>query len=331
MSISDVSSQLGGSIQRTSSSVPSPSASSASGGGTGRAIGGTTGGIADSVSLSPLASSLRDESLTAFNALSAETRTQLSSLVDSGKLTGEDVHNALKQRLKESRLTAYSATFRMAHNDNAGLFSSDDTTSDDFRKALSATSAKREELMGKLSLLDQRGQGASEQYGEISTSLIAQGTNPALLLAQSGNQRMNLDPFQGFSITQPADSRMAYTRKEADAAYKLKDAGVDLSSIDKALRSLGERDAASLIAERTGQPSTHTVAQDREFTSDDSLFPSISLPATQARTDAPVMGQRVQLREEVMAAWEAMQKSGVGTFEDAKSAQQYREGIRVSY
>ncbi len=331
MSISDVSSQLGGSIQRTSPSPSSSSASSASGTGAGRAIGGTAGGIADSVSLSPLASSLRDESLTAFNALSAETRTQLSSLVESGKLTGEDVHNALKQRLKESRRTAYSATFRMAHNENADLFSSDGTTADDFRKALGATSAKREELMGKLSLLDQRGQGASEQYGEISTSLMAQSPNPALLLAQSGGQRTILDPFQGFSITQPADSRMAYTRKEAEAAYKLKDAGVDLSSIDRALRSVGERDAASLIAERTGQPTSHTVAQDREFTSDDSLFPSISISATQARTEAPVMGQRVQLREEVMAAWEAMQKSGRGPLEDAQSARQYREGLRVSY
>jgi len=331
MTISDVSLHYGGSAQRTASPVPSPSAASTSGTGAGTAMGGAAGGITDSVSLSPLASALRDESLTAFNALSAETRTQLSSLVDSGKLTGEDVHNALKQRLKESRRSAYSATFRMAHNENAALFSSNDTTADHFRKALSATSAKREELMGKLSLLDQRGQGGSEPYDEISTSLMAQSTNPALLQAQSNGQRIILDPFQSFSLTQPADSRMAYTRKEGDAAYKLKNAGVDLSSIDRALRSIGERDAASLIAERTGQPSTHTVAHDREFLADDSFFPSVSFPAAQARTEAPALGQRVQISEEVRAALEARVKSGHDPFENAKADRQYREGIRVSY
>ncbi|MBY3753209.1 hypothetical protein GBZ26_17550 [Azospirillum formosense] len=329
MIISDVSSPVSGSTQRATSPVSSPAISSTLGAGAGAATGAA--GLTDTVSLSPLASSLRDESLMAFNALSAETRTQLSSLVDSGKLTGEDVHNALKQRLKESRRTAYSATFRMAHNENAALFSDDGTTPDDFRKALSATSAKRDELMAKLSLLDQRGQGGSEPYGEISASLMAQSTNPALLRAQSNGQRIVLDPFQSFSLTQPVDSRMAYTRKEGDAAYKLKDAGVDLSSIDRALRSLGERDAASLIAERTGQPSAHTVAHDREFSADESVFPSISLPAPQGRTEAPAMGQRVQISEEVKAALEAQVKSGRDPFENAKADRQYREGIRVSY
>ncbi|MHA7065083.1 hypothetical protein [Azospirillum argentinense] len=278
----------------------------------------------DQVSFSPLASALRDESLNAFNALSVETRSQLSSLVDSGALSGEDVHNALKQRTKEARLGAYAATFRMANNDNADLFSSGSATSSDFREALRAASEKRAGMMEKLSALLQSGQDGSDDYAALSDQLKALMPNARLLAGGSGV----VNPFQPID---PGESRLMSTRGETDAVYKLKAAGVDLSAIDKALRPMGERDAASLVAERTGLPQTHTVSKDREFSLDQALIQPITAQPSAAGAVSGTDGRVIDtdFLTNVGSAIGPLKGNAFG--EDAEAARQYWRGLRASY
>ncbi|WP_454017271.1 hypothetical protein [Azospirillum sp. Marseille-Q6669] len=278
----------------------------------------------DQVSFSPLASALRDESLSAFNALSVETRSQLSSLVDSGALSGDDVHNALKQRTKEARLGAYAATFRMAHNDNADLLSSGSATSSDFQEALRAASEKRAGMMEKLSALLQSGQDGSDDYTALSDQLKALTPNARLLAGGSSF----VDPFQPI---EPGESRLMSTRSETDAVYKLKAAGVDLSAIDKALRPMGERDAASLVAERAGLPQTHTVSKDGEFSLDQALIQPITAPPSAAGAASGADARFID------ADFLANLGSSIGPLkgnafgEGADASRQYWRGLRASY
>jgi len=322
MNISGISLSAGSSIQRPVASAEAPQFGSfpaASG----------ISAAQDSVSLSPLASSLRDESLTAFNTLSSEMRTQLSSLVDSGALTGEDVHNALKHRMKEARLNAYSATFRMAHNDHADLFFDESATAGDFQNALRATSARRAQLMEKLSALEGEGQANSEEYAGLSKQLVASDMNPKLLADRSGMTRHIMDPFHTFDMN---ETRLMQTYKETDAAYKLKGTGIDLSAIDRSLRSVGEQDAAAIVAERAGLSHANTVAKDKEFSINDALFKSIPVPATTAGA-LESGNERVNggVRASIEASISTMQREGKNPFGDAEALRQYWRGIRARY
>lgn len=225
--------------------------------------GGTVGSAAkDTVSLSELGKSLRGESAIAFNALSDKQRSQLIDLVDSGKMSGEEVHDALKQRLKQARSSAVSATQRMFANDHADLLSGGKAGSGELRDALATTLDRRSSLMDKLqSALGQDGVQAA------SDALSARDLNPLLAGKGAGNTAM-----AGFFDGKGADSRLAFTKKEGDAAYKLKSLGVDLDDIDNALRGIGEKDAAAILSERAGLPSSRTVVADADFSEKDAVF-----------------------------------------------------------
>lgn len=245
------------------------------------------GSIADSVSLSPLGEALRDESLTAFNALSDKQRSQIVSLVDSGKMTGEEVHDALKQRVKEARSSALGAMRRMFDNDNAGLYLDETTGTDDLRKALGATLDRRASLMEKLVAATD-----PDDRKSLSDTLSARGLNPLLSGDRSGMSRYIMAPFFEDDL---GDSRMNSTRKEGDAAYKLESLGVDLGGIDDALRSVGEQDATAILSERAGLPSSRTVARDASFSLAGAIRQPFSIPLGQ-RDSAP--GETAdQLRE----------------------------------
>ncbi|SMH56530.1 hypothetical protein [Azospirillum agricola] len=233
----------------------------------GKAAGTGYGAVADSVSLSPLGKALRDESLTAFNALSDKQRNQLVSLVDSGKMTGEEVHDALKQRVKEARSGALAAMRRMFDNDNAGL----DLGGGDLRNALGATLDRRSSLMDKLAAATDPGERKS-----LSDTLSARGLNPLLSSGRSGTDR---SVMASFFEENPGDSRLNSTRKEGDAAYKLESLGVDLGGIDEALRPIGEEDARAILSERAGLPSSRAVAHDASFLAADALRQGFTIGA----------------------------------------------------
>lgn len=226
------------------------------------AIGAVGSAAKDTVSLSELGKSLRGESAIAFNALSDKQRSQLIDLVDSGKMSGVEVHDALKQRLKQARSSAVSATRRMFANDHAELLTGGNASSGDLRDALASTLDRRSSLMEKL-------QSAVGQDGMKSASdaLSARDLNPLLTRNGAGNTAM-----AGFFDSNGADSRLSYTKKEGDAAYKLQSLGVDLGGIDDALRGIGEKDAAAILSERAGLPSSRIVAADADFSEKDAVF-----------------------------------------------------------
>lgn len=258
MELSNVLGSAGGVVGRSTLSLATPSKSGLQG------AAGTA--PADRVTLSPLARSLHDESLVAFNALSDEQRGQLASLVDSGQLSGEDVHNALKQRLKEARRSAFYAIERMAANDSADLRANGNPTRDTLLDTLGATLKRRSGMVATLSGLERDGQDDTQAYRDLSEQLKARTMNP--LLDRIPPDRIGLE----FFMVDPAESRTMSTRTEGDAVYKLKATSFDLDALDRALRPIGEKDAASLVREKFGLPNGAPVAKDPAFSSDDAIF-----------------------------------------------------------
>lgn len=233
---------------------------------------GGTMSVEDSVSLSELGRSLRGDSLVAFEALSDKQRAQLVGLVDSGKITGEEVHDALKQRLKQARSSAVAATDRMFEIDHADLLRNEATSADDLRSALGSTLAKRSSLMDKLASAMSEGDRAA-----TSDALAARTQGPLPFADRLNMNRLIMPGFFGTDFT---DSRLNYTKKEGDAAYKLKSLGVSLDGIDGALRGIGEKDAAAILSERAGLPSSRTVEKDSEFSLEDAAIkPLIAGPS----------------------------------------------------
>lgn len=57
----------------------------------------------DNVTLSPLASVLKGDTLSLFNKLSSDDRTTLGQFVSSGKMSAEEMNDALSGKLKETR------------------------------------------------------------------------------------------------------------------------------------------------------------------------------------------------------------------------------------
>ncbi len=221
----------------------------------------------DHVTLSPLAKSLHDESLTVFNALSDDQRGQLSALVDSGQLSGEDVHNALKQRLKEARRNAFASMGRMFSNDSAEL-RLNGATSGQIDGALRTMLERRSGMVNSLTEMERNGERGSQAYQDLSTQLQARDMNPVLnrLAPGSGITRHFTMDFE--------DSRLMSTHKEGDAVYKLKATSFNLGDLDRAIRPIGERDATALVNEQSFGAESR-VSKDREFSLDDAIIKPI--------------------------------------------------------
>jgi hypothetical protein len=221
----------------------------------------------DQVSLSPLAKSLHDESLTVFNALSDDQRGQLSALVDSGQLSGEDVHNALKQRLKEARSSAFASMGRMFSNDTAELRLKG-ATSGQLDGAVRDMLERRSGMVNSLTEMERNGERGSQAYQDLSTQLQARDMNPVLnrLAPGSGITRHFTMDFE--------DSRLMSTHKEGDAVYKLKATSFNLGDLDHAIRPIGERDATALVNEQSFGAESR-VSKDRAFSLDDAIIKPI--------------------------------------------------------
>jgi len=261
MGVSVVDSAASGGVNRSSAATaPSSDAPSA------RVMSSSR---ADQVSLSPLAASLHDESLTVFNALSDEQRGQISSLVESGRMSGEEVHDALKQRLKEARRGAYGGIRRMFANDNAELALNEGRTVDDLKDGLRSTLDRRSAIMDGMSELGRNGGAGSQAYKDLSDQLSARSINPLLNDPRATSMGMAFYEFD------PDESRLMSTHKEGDAAYKLKATGFNLDELDRAIRFIGEKDATSIVLEKSGMPRTSTVAKDRDFSIDDAIIKPI--------------------------------------------------------
>ncbi|CAO3446733.1 hypothetical protein [Azospirillum argentinense] len=282
-------------LPRSTGASPSPGATAASG-----------AAASDRVALSGLGGALRGDGLTAFGALSDAQRQQLADLVDSGKISGETVNDALTQRLKQARVSAMGATQRMYNNDHADLFFDEATSVDDLRGALSQTLARRSSLMDKLTAAMSEDERAS-----ASTDLAARTMNPLLAKDRMGMSRYIMPGFFSMDFS---DSRLNSTKKQGDATYSLKALGVDLDAIDKALRKTGEEDAAAILSERAGLPASRKVAADQGYSVDDALVkPLNALPGASppdARDYSNPLDYGRKLREFLQASFAEMRKVG---------------------
>ncbi|NUB29059.1 hypothetical protein [Azospirillum brasilense] len=212
----------------------------------------------DTLSLSPLAASLKGPSLDLFNKLKQNERTLLSGLVDSGKVTGDDVNNALMGSLKMARSTAFMNGGRMFESQNRGLFARAATvTADEMLKATDDTLARRKELVARLGELDKNGQGGSADYGEILRALS--GVEPGAGTDQPsaephGNSRAtaHLRQTRLFSpyYMKLGDPFFIRNGEEEAASNKLKEAGVSLSSLTDAARGMAEDNVADMVQQQ---------------------------------------------------------------------------------
>ncbi|MBY3752305.1 hypothetical protein GBZ26_01140 [Azospirillum formosense] len=253
----DVSSPLAGAPAVAAAKATSVSQGAGSGS-SGAATAAAVTGAKDTLSLSPLAASLKGPSLDLFNKLKQNERTLLSGLVDSGKITGDDVNNALMGSLKMARSTAFMNGGRMFESQNRGLFARAATvTADEMLKATGDTLARRKELVAQLGELDKNGQGGSADYSEILRALS--GVEPGAGTDQPsaephGNSRATahlrqtriISPY----IMKLGDPFFIRSGEEEAARNKLKEAGVSLSSLTDAARGMGEDDVAGIVQEQ---------------------------------------------------------------------------------
>ncbi|MFC5356805.1 hypothetical protein [Azospirillum himalayense] len=201
--------------------------------------------------MSTLAASLKGPSLDLFNKLKQNERTLLGDLVDSGKVTGDDVNNALMGSLKMARSTAFMNGGRMFESQNRGLFARADTvTADEMLRATDDTLARRKELVARLGELDKNGQGGSDDYGEILRALS--GVEPGA--DAQGPGRVN-GPPRSTRLISPyymklGDPFLIRSGEEEAASSKLKEAGVSLSSLTDAARGMAEDDVAGMVKEQ---------------------------------------------------------------------------------
>ncbi|TWA60416.1 hypothetical protein FBZ82_12172 [Azospirillum brasilense] len=211
----------------------------------------TAMGAKDTLSLSPLAASLKGPSLDLFNKLKQNERALLGDLVDSGKVTGDDVNNALMGSLKQARRSSFATGSMMFESQNHNLFArADSVTADEMLKATDNTLARRKELVSRLGELEKNGQGGSDDYSAVLRALS--GTEPGA--DPRGSGRVN-GPPRSTRIVSPytmnlGDPRFQQSGAEEAAGNKLKEAGVSLSALSDAARGMAEDDVAGIVKEQ---------------------------------------------------------------------------------
>ncbi|MGY0832686.1 hypothetical protein [Azospirillum argentinense] len=208
----------------------------------------------DTLSLSTLAASLKGPSLDLFNKLKQNERALLGDLVDSGKVTGDDVNNALMGSLKQARRSSFATGSMMFETQNSNLFArADSVTADEMLKATDNTLARRKELVSRLGELEKNGQGGSDDYSAVLRALsgMEPGADPR------GSGRVN-GPPRSTRIVSPytmnlGDQRFQQSGAEEAASNKLKEAGVSLSALSDAARGIAENDVAGIVKEEASR------------------------------------------------------------------------------
>lgn len=212
-----------------------------------------SGGSADTLSLSKLASSLKGPSLDLFNKLKQNERDLLGDLVNNGKVTGDDVNNALMNSLKQARRTAFATGSMMFEAMNPSLFTRPETvTAEEMQKATGDTLARRKTLVSRLEELEKNGQAGSDDYSETLRALSGSESGTA-----SQDMPVNGHP-RSTRIVSPyrmnlGDSRFLQSGAEEAAGNKLEAAGFSLSSLSKTARSVAEDDVAGIVSEQASE------------------------------------------------------------------------------
>lgn len=221
----------------------------------------------DSVTLSPLAGTLRGAALDLFKKLEGADRKALSDLVGSGKLSAEDVQNALKDKLKQARNTAWWQSNMMFERENAAVTDIGHTASaQEITDAATSHLDRRKQLIGRLEDLSKDGKAGGEEYADIVRTLAGQAKPgeeaPAYPTIDESLERLRREsrghpergggiPINTPFIRNLLDPRFNRTGAEKAAGDALTAAGFNSASFDRAVRAQAEDDVAAIVTENT--------------------------------------------------------------------------------
>ncbi|HEY0837396.1 MAG TPA: hypothetical protein VGE72_26010 [Azospirillum sp.] len=227
----------------------------------------TAAAAADSVALSPLAGILRGAALDLFTKLEANDRQSLSDLVDSGRMSAEDVQNALKDKLKQARNTAWWESNRMFDRENAAVTDIGHVASArEITDAATNHLERRKQLISRLQELDRSGKTGGEEYADVVRTLAGQKkpgeeekTDPTF---DESMERLRRDhrgepghrggiPINTPFIRSLVDPRFNRTGAEKQAGETLTAAGFTSASFDRVVRVQAEEDVSAMVAENT--------------------------------------------------------------------------------
>ncbi|HYH17811.1 MAG TPA: hypothetical protein VD995_04260 [Azospirillum sp.] len=216
---------------------------------------------ADSVTLSPLAGTLRGTSLDLFNTLEADDRKALDSLVTNGIMSAEDVHAALKDRVKQARNAAFWQSSAQFFQENPRFAEQPgDIRADELQQSVGAHLDRRKQLLGQLEALEKAGKAGSDDYAATIRTLIGQAEpsaeESATAIDDSTRRRGDrMDHHPGRRIVSPfgrslVDPRFTQTTIEKAAGEKLTASGFASASFDRAVRSMAEADVATHVRQQ---------------------------------------------------------------------------------
>ncbi|HYH18009.1 MAG TPA: hypothetical protein VD995_05270 [Azospirillum sp.] len=210
-------------------SVQTPVARSGGGQPETKTVSGTT--TTDSVDLSPLASALKGDALALFTKLSPDDRTTLSDFVSSGRMSAEEVNDALTDKLKVARKESYWK----------GVVEAEGRRNDHIGKEIDSLTKELEE---KLAAIEKAGSPAA-----------------ALALAMKQKEDMDRSRFRlssliGQSISQPVNpnskltmdfavTKIARSETERAAGSKLASLGFGSESFAQLLKDTAAADVAA--------------------------------------------------------------------------------------
>jgi len=215
----------------------------------------------DSVTLSPLAGTLRGTSLDLFNTLETDDRKALDSLVTNGIMSAEDVHAALKDRVKQARNAAFWQSSAQFFQENPRFAKQpDDIRADELQRGVGAHLDRRKQLLGQLEALEKAGKVGSDDYAATIRTLIGQaepGAEEPAAAIDGGTRRRGdrMDHHPGLRIVSPfgrslVDPRFTQTTAEKAAGEKLTASGFASASFDRAVRSMAEADVAAHVRQQ---------------------------------------------------------------------------------
>ncbi|WP_145674161.1 hypothetical protein [Azospirillum brasilense] len=188
------------------------------------------GGKADHVALSPLASALKGDALSLFGKLSTDDRSALGLFVSSGRMSADEMNDALSGKLKETR----SQTFwKSAVEAGVGQETERQRKIRTLSESIEARMSAIDKTAGSGMRLDQAVAISNEMRGAMRerSSLMSQADEGATTVKLTAEFALN---------------KMARTDSERTAGDKLSALGFKSENFDQLLKDTAEKDIASM-------------------------------------------------------------------------------------
>lgn len=192
-------------------------------------VSGTT--MTDSVNLSPLAKALKGDALALFTKLSPDDRTTLSDFVTSGRMSAEEVNDALTDKLKVARKESYWK----------GVVEADGNQNNNLDKEIGYLTNELEDKMSEVDKI------------KSPAAALARAME---IMKETEDSRFRLSSLIGQSISQPVNpnskltmefavTKIARSETERAAGGKLASLGFGSESFAQLLKDTADADVAA--------------------------------------------------------------------------------------